>query len=215
MRLLELFAGTGSIGRAFEEAGWEVISLDIDPKSGATITADILEWDYTVYEKGHFDAAWSSPVCTMYSIAQTRAKTPRDLVWADSLVRRTLEIIEYFQPKVWAFENPATSLLKDREVVRGIPFKDVSYCKYSYPYKKPTRLWTNSQVWVPRPMCTRRTPCEHMVDGRHLMSAQRGPCKGKGSQDRCSLSMLYSMPPELCQELAKAWTEEIEVFQGV
>ena len=31
-RLLELFSGTGSMGRAFEELGWEVTSLDVDPR---------------------------------------------------------------------------------------------------------------------------------------------------------------------------------------
>ena len=215
MRLLELFSGTGSIGKAFRELGWEVISLDVNPKSQATITADILTWDYRSYGEGYFDAVWSSPVCTMYSRARTTAKTPRDLEWADSLVRKTLEIIHYFKPKVWGFENPQTGLLKDREVVKGIPFKDVSYCSYGYLYRKPTRIWTNSKLWEPRPMCTRSRPCEHMVDGRHLMSAQRGPSRGKGAQDKCSLSQLHSMPPQLCKEIAQAWTAEVRGFSNI
>ena len=45
MRLLKLLSGTGSVGEVFRERGWEVISLDINPKSNATIIADILTWD--------------------------------------------------------------------------------------------------------------------------------------------------------------------------
>ena len=41
-RLLELFSGTGSVGRAFQEAGWEVVSIDSDLAADATIHADVL-----------------------------------------------------------------------------------------------------------------------------------------------------------------------------
>ena len=53
MRLLELFSGTGSIGRAFAAEGWEVHSLDIQP--GATFQSDILDWDYKALPPGHYD----------------------------------------------------------------------------------------------------------------------------------------------------------------
>ena len=96
------------------------------------------------------------------------------------MVQRTLEIIHYFDPAVWGFENPATSLLKDREVVAGIPWKDISYCMYGYPYRKYTRIWTNSEAWQPKPKCCMATPCPIIKEGKHPMSAQRGPSKGKG-----------------------------------
>ena len=79
-------SGTGSIGRVFGAGGWEVVSLDIAKKAKATICADIRAWDYRVYEPGYFDVIWASPVCTHYIIARTKASTPRDWVWADSLV---------------------------------------------------------------------------------------------------------------------------------
>ena len=70
-RLLELFCGTKSVGRAFAAAGWEVVSLDIVSKFEPTILCDIRSWDYTTFPPGHFDMVWASPVCTEYSRALT------------------------------------------------------------------------------------------------------------------------------------------------
>ena len=208
MKLLELFSGTGSMGRSFEERGWEITSLDSDPTSGAGIVTNFMDWDFAQFEPGHFDAIWASPPCTHYSVARTTAKTPRDLEGSDNLVQRVLDCIDYLQPRVWAFENPQTGLLKTRQVVYKIPFKDVSYCKYGYPYKKATRIWTNSASWAPVPMCCKQSPCEGLVDGRHDMTAQRGPCRRGGvlaTNDKCSLQQLYSIPKGLCDEIAEAF----------
>ena len=212
MRLLELFCGTRSIGKAFEQEGFEVLSLDLDPKTGADIICDLMDWDYTMYPRGYFDVLWASPPCTMHSRARTTASTPRDLEGSDNLVQRVLDLIEYFQPKVYAFENPGTGLLPTRKVVGGIPYKDISYCMYNYPYRKYTRIWTDSKVWEPRPKCTKQNPCEGMRDGRHQLSAQRGPAKTGGVRirgDKCSLYQLYSMPAELCSEMAQAFKREV------
>ena len=85
-KLLELFSGSGSIGKAFRSKGWDVVSLDMDPKTDADIHEDILTWDYKSFPVGEFDAIWDSPCCTQYSCARTSAKTPRNLDLADSLV---------------------------------------------------------------------------------------------------------------------------------
>jgi hypothetical protein len=53
------------------------------------------------------------------------------------------------------------------------------------------------------------TPCPVIKDGKHPMRAQRGPSRGKGKWDVCTLSQLYSIPEELCNEIAAAWTKEI------
>ena len=50
-KLLELFAGNHSIGKAFAELGWTVVSLDSDPATKPTICCDLLEWDYKEFPR--------------------------------------------------------------------------------------------------------------------------------------------------------------------
>ena len=58
MRILELFAGTGSVGKVFKECGLEVVLLDTD--MDADIKTDIMHWNYRTYELGYFDVVWAS-----------------------------------------------------------------------------------------------------------------------------------------------------------
>ena len=90
-RLLELFSGTGSIGKIFRARGWEVVSVDCDPKMNPTIVADIATFNYRMLG-GRFDALWASPPCQMYSIARSKAKTPRDLEGSDRLVQNPIQL---------------------------------------------------------------------------------------------------------------------------
>jgi hypothetical protein len=208
-RLLELFSGTGSIGKSFREKGWQVTSVDMNPKSGADIITDVGAWDYAGYEPGYFQCIWASPPCTHYSIARTTAKTPRDLEGSDMLVQTVLDIINYHKPVGGFFiENPQTGLLKSRLVVSGLSFHDTSYCKYGFDYKKATRIWHNCFNFNPRRMCCTTSQCDVMNQlGHHPQTAQRGPGRIRGQRkhdDRCTLNQLYSMPKELCDDIAEA-----------
>jgi len=208
-RLLELFSGTGSIGRAFRGRGWEVVSLDVDPKSNPTICGDILEWDEKTYPKDHFKFIWASPLCTFYSRARTlRKSTEEELAYADSLVQKTLQIIKYYGAH-WAFENPQTGRLKNRVFMQelNLPFKDVTYCKYGARYKKTTRIWNSlGEHWQPKPICCKDSRCEHFEFGVHPATAQRGPCFKMGQRvpEGChKQNELYHIPAALCDEIER------------
>ena len=94
MKLLELFSGTGSVGKPWREAGHEVISVDIDPRYNPEICEDILQLSYCKLDIP--DVIWASPDCSQYARCRTRAKTPPgNLALADSLVAKAIEIILY------------------------------------------------------------------------------------------------------------------------
>ena len=193
---LFLCSGTGSVGEPFREAGWEVIDVDWDGRYNPTHVVDLMTWDCP-YEPGHFDAIWCSPDCTQYSRARARAKTPRDLVKADALVKRCLGLIQTLRPKVWFLENPDSGLLRTRPFMQALSYVRVDYCCYQDPalYRKRTAIWTNAVNWQPM-LCDR----SHLIDGKHAATAQRGPRKGGGDQ-RFSRDELHRLPRRLCQEI--------------
>jgi site-specific DNA-cytosine methylase len=139
--MLDLFSGTGSTAKVFRAKGYEVTTLDNNPKFQPDILTDIMGWNFEkAFPEDYFDVIIASPPCTEYSAAMTcRA---RDLEMADQIVQRTMAIINHFQPRHWFIENPKTGLLKGRPFMKEYAFVDVDYCQFSsWGYQKPTRIW--------------------------------------------------------------------------
>jgi hypothetical protein len=164
-RLLELFCGTKSVGKVFESSGYEVVSLDFNPKFNATITQDILTWDYTVYPPNYFDVIWASPDCSTWTIATSgkyRLKThpygvnnehQEKATIGNNMVLRVIEILLYFQPTAWFIENPRALLqhfppLKQFISEYNAYVNVVFYANYNnWPFPKPTNIWSNLPLW--------------------------------------------------------------------
>ena len=175
MNVLELFSGTGSVGKVCENLGWNVVSVDLELP--ATHECDIMNFDYKQYPKDYFSICWGSPPCTDYSKLQdsfigrkrkgviyTKEIQEKEMDESDKLVLKTLEIIDYFKPELWCMENPQTGRLKERDIMKGIPFYDVDYCMYSdWGYRKRTRIWTNKKDWK-NLMCDGSGACGNMIE---------------------------------------------------
>ena len=164
---LELCSGYGSFSHvAKTEFGYDTTTIDIDPYFNSTYCTDILDWDYRAFEPGHFDIIWCSPPCTEYS--NQKRSGERDLVKADSIVMKCIEIIKYFNPRLYFIENPFTGMLKRRSFMRDLKSHRVDYCAYDpkLGMKKSTLIWTNHPAFTPR-TCEGRGHCPSMEGRRH------------------------------------------------
>ncbi len=126
---------------AFREHGWRTVTLDSDPKHGADIQMDILDFQPSLHlpaDITHVDLVWGSPLCTFYSVMRQCGvrgmATQEQLQFSDCLVRKALQIAEELQCKI-LLENPWTGALKNRGILDHLTMHRVDYCKYSRPYK--------------------------------------------------------------------------------
>jgi hypothetical protein len=212
MKVLELFCGTKSFTKLIEPYANEIITLDFCKKYNPTICCDILEWDYTQYPRGYFDFIWASPNCKEWSIANCKPVNERieKIENSRQIVKRTLDIISYFNPTYYVLENPQTGRLKNEPMMDNIPFVDLDYCKYGYPYRKRTRFWTNIE-WTPKPLCLKRNGyCKGKNDQIELLGKYSHPSgfgreakhyKNSGQTYIKSYNQRISIPPSVVQEI--------------
>lgn len=203
--VVELYSGTGSVGRAFEEAGWEVISVDIDPTCNPTICKSVLDLSAQDFRGQRVDLVWGSPPCTYYSQARTRGP-PVDLEEADKLVLAVINLARNLECRYF-IENP-WGKLRTRPCMLGIRMCVVDYCKWHAPgdllhrARKRTTIFTDTS-WNPtRALC--RWDCGFCEGMKHMDSAQRGGVRGTGVSH--SLRELYAVPKALIHDIIRDWT---------
>lgn len=206
MRLLEIFCGTKSIGKVFEENDWEVVSLDIEEKWKPTICTDILEWDYTTFDKDYFNHIHFSPPCIYMSQIQQswygRYKgrgdnkylfTPEihktQLEESDKILIQIKKIIEYFDNITFTIENPYHTKFNNitKRNILNYTFEIVDYCMYDYPIKKPTVFFNNFNLKL------------NTCNKSHIHTKWEKFCGGSNSR----LAQRYTIPSLLIETIFK------------
>lgn len=205
MKVLELFAGTRSIGKAFEARGHEVYSVEWDKNfKDIDLYADISKITASDIIKnfGYPDVIWASPDCTTFSIAAIshhRRRNPEtgnlDPVsdyakFCDQVDKHVIELIRQLRPKFYFIENPRGGMRK-MDFMKGLPRYTVTYCQYGDTRMKPTDIWTNHPDPNFKPMCKNGDSC-HEPAPRGSKTGTQGL---KGSRERSVI------PPQLCEHI--------------
>ena len=143
---MSLFDGTGSVVQPFKNAGWNVIRLDIDGRFGADIVADILKWEPSTLSVIP-DVIIGGPPCEQFSIARTMAKTPRNIDLANSLLDKTVAVINFFKAQnpnlIFFIENPDSSKMWGQESSMPLYHKQENH---------PLSPWTEPKKLAPATM---------------------------------------------------------------
>ena len=208
MKVLELFAGTRSISRAFEARGHETFSIEWDKQHpdiswyadiGTVTIQDILE------KFGVPDVVWASPDCTSYSIAAIshhRIKEADGNLASKSdyakfcdkvnehVIEMIKELLEINPNMIYFIENPRGGMRK-MNFMKGLPRYTVTYCQYGDTRMKPTDLWTNHPNPRFKPMCKNGDPCHE--------AAPRG--SKTGTQGRKNAKERSRIPKLLCEHI--------------
>ena len=210
MKVLELFAGSRSIGKVADKMSMKTFSVDWTEYENIDLAIDIAEMKI---EDCPFipDLIWASPDCTTYSIAaisthRNKQEPKSDYAkQCDKTNKHFISLIKQWQElnpdMVFFIENPR-GMMRHMDFMQEFTRHTIWMCQYGDDRAKPTDIWTNSTTWTPREMCRnyKYDKDGNIIDKHcHHESARRGAKTGtqgkKGSYERSLL------PEELCTEI--------------
>lgn len=196
LRVLELFSGTRSIGKAFERKGHEVFSVDWDKSFKADWYVDVetIRASQVLERFGRPDVLWASPDCTSYSVAAISKHRRVDDTGGGSLKAvsdyakkcdrvnvNLMRLIRDLQPPVVFIENPRAGMRK-MDWIQWMPRNTVTYCAYTQDLPlelrrmKPTDIWCNIDGMPFKPPCKNGDPC-HVRAPRGARTGTQGLAK--------------------------------------
>ena len=215
MLVFDLFAGTKSSTKAFEDNGAKVISFEMEATFNPTEVVDVftLEAGNLINKYGKPDFIWASPPCTAFSVASigkhwslvngVHIPKTEKAVMSQELVKHTINLIKQLQPTYgFIIENPRC-ILRKLPFMQELPRRTVTYCQYGDFRMKPTDLWGYLENWQPRQPCRNGDKCHE--------AASRGSQTGTQRIKKASIKSMipYGLSFEIYKAVEKNVKEKI------
>jgi hypothetical protein len=140
--ILSLFDLSGEWSKPWREAGYNVVTFDI--QTGQDVNDFSVEYFTDEWDLSDVYGILAAAPCTDFTHAASRLWAVKDADGrteaSKELVLQTLRTIEYFRPKFWALENPSGGRI---EKVTGLPSPRLSFQPHHFgnPETKPTALF--------------------------------------------------------------------------
>lgn len=213
MKILELFAGARCMGKASQELGHEVVSVDWTAYDGIDLVMDVNDFtiDTLCFVPDHVHASFDCTTYTIAAISTHRNGTEPKSDYAkqcDELNQHVIRLIKHWRSinptLTFTIENPR-GMLRHMPWMKGFKRYTVWYCKYGDDRAKPTDIWTNIEGWKPRPECHnyKYDKGGNIINPHcHHQSARRGA--RTGTQGRKNAHTRSLIPHELCIEILSA-----------
>ena len=208
MKILELFAGTRCVSKAFERRGHQTYSVEWNKDfENINLYEDVNKLTAPRIIKlcnGVPDVIWASPDCTTYSVAAISYHRRQNPIngslepitdyarFCDKTNKHVIALIKALNPRLFFIENPRGGLRK-MDFMQNLPRYTVTYCQYGDKRMKPTDIWTNHPNPGFKPPCHYGDPCHER--------APRG--SRTGTQGLQGSAIRSQIPEELCDYIVK------------
>ncbi len=192
INFIELFAGSRTISQVAQTFNLNTLSIDRDIKDGINWNVDLRDVTVNQVVKklgGKPNIFWSSPPCDswsklnwwrhwdryVYKKSKIFVPVTETAYNGMSCVEKSIDFFLQYQDAIFFMENlegllsrhPVIQRLRDHRDVKFITRFTVTYCKYGFPHRKPTHIWTNCKSWIPKEACKKNETC-HVASPRSM-----------------------------------------------
>lgn len=193
LNIVEIFSGSGTVAKVFEEAGHNVFTIDIRKRKGVcepSLRKDVLLLNREDIPFKEVHVVWAGVPCDVWSYASSGA-----FHWKDGkpntakcelhlkLLEKTFSLIEDLCPGYFFIENPRGRMRYHKSMIdflikNGGMTKVLTLSSYGFPTTKPTNIFTNALDWKPKPLAPfgRGAKVPGIFDNLTKSQRQKTPC---------------------------------------